>query len=138
MLTGSMFGGACISATRTALAHSMSYPLTASLGVPHGLACSYTLPALLDYNAGADDGRIVQAAALAGYSSISELAGRLRRLFEDAGVKELIHQYGMNQQSIIALKGEMFTPNRAGNNLRPANEEQVKEILLTTLRDYIE
>lgn len=34
--------------TQTALAHAISYPITMRFGVPHGLACSFTLPILLD------------------------------------------------------------------------------------------
>lgn len=48
--TASMLAGLAISQTRTAIAHSISYPLTSRFGVPHGLACSYTLPKLLKEN----------------------------------------------------------------------------------------
>ncbi|GAB0173537.1 hypothetical protein NHP164001_15570 [Helicobacter trogontum] len=34
--------------TQTALAHAISYPITMQCGVPHGLACSFSLPVLLD------------------------------------------------------------------------------------------
>ena len=40
--------GLAISQTRTAIAHAISYPLTLKYGVPHGLACSYTIPAIID------------------------------------------------------------------------------------------
>ena len=39
----SLFAGIAISQTRTAIAHSISYPLTSHFNVPHGLACSFTL-----------------------------------------------------------------------------------------------
>ena len=39
----STIAGISISKTKTALAHSVSYPLTLNLGIPHGLACSFTL-----------------------------------------------------------------------------------------------
>ncbi len=44
----SVLAGVAISQTRTAVAHSISYPLTVRFGVPHGLACSFTLPNLID------------------------------------------------------------------------------------------
>ena len=47
LLSGSLLAGLAISSTRTALAHSISYPLTAEMGLPHGVACSVTLPELL-------------------------------------------------------------------------------------------
>ena len=43
---GSLYGGLAISESRTAIAHSISYPLTLQFGVPHGLACSFTLNAI--------------------------------------------------------------------------------------------
>ena len=45
----SLLGGMAINESRTALAHSISYPLTLAFGVPHGLACSFTLPAIWDH-----------------------------------------------------------------------------------------
>lgn len=47
MQQASLLAGLAISQTRTALAHSISYPLTAHFGVPHGLACSFTLPSIV-------------------------------------------------------------------------------------------
>ena len=39
--------GLAFSNTRTALAHSISYEMTLRHGLPHGLACSFTLPLVL-------------------------------------------------------------------------------------------
>jgi alcohol dehydrogenase len=36
--------GMAFSQTKTALAHALSYDITLSLGVPHGIACSFSLP----------------------------------------------------------------------------------------------
>lgn len=40
----SLQAGMAFSQTRTALAHALSYDLTARLGIPHGLACALWLP----------------------------------------------------------------------------------------------
>jgi phosphonate metabolism-associated iron-containing alcohol dehydrogenase len=42
-----LLAGLAFSNTRTALAHSLSYPLTLRHAVPHGLACSFTLPMVM-------------------------------------------------------------------------------------------
>lgn len=43
---GALLAGRAISINRTAIAHSISYSLTAYLGVPHGLACSFMIPTI--------------------------------------------------------------------------------------------
>ncbi len=44
--------GLASSNTRTALAHELSYPITLHHGVPHGIACSFSLPLVLRAVAG--------------------------------------------------------------------------------------
>ena len=51
----SLFAGLAFSNTRTAIAHSVSYPITLKYKVPHGLACSFSLPMVLASVIGEDD-----------------------------------------------------------------------------------
>jgi phosphonate metabolism-associated iron-containing alcohol dehydrogenase len=44
MSRSALMAGLAFSQTRTALAHALSYPLTAEQSVPHGLACAVWLP----------------------------------------------------------------------------------------------
>lgn len=44
----SVFAGLAFSNTQTAIAHALSYPITMKKNIPHGIACSFTLPFLLD------------------------------------------------------------------------------------------
>lgn len=48
MAEASLAAGLAFSGTRTAIAHSISYPVTLRHGVQHGIACSFTLPMILD------------------------------------------------------------------------------------------
>lgn len=48
MAKASLAAGLAFSGTRTAIAHSISYPVTLRHGVQHGIACSFTLPMILD------------------------------------------------------------------------------------------
>ncbi len=48
IILASIYAGLAFSNTQTALAHAISYPITMKLGIPHGLACSFTIPILLD------------------------------------------------------------------------------------------
>jgi len=43
-----LYAGLAFSNTQTAIAHGMSYYITAHKNIPHGIACSFTLPMLID------------------------------------------------------------------------------------------
>jgi alcohol dehydrogenase len=47
MAQAATMAGLAFSNTRTALAHSLSYPVTLHHGIPHGIACSFTLPGVM-------------------------------------------------------------------------------------------
>jgi alcohol dehydrogenase class IV len=49
-----MFAGLAFSNTKTAISHSISYPITLKYKVPHGIACSFTLPIILKSVQGLD------------------------------------------------------------------------------------
>jgi phosphonate metabolism-associated iron-containing alcohol dehydrogenase len=47
MAMAAMFAGLAFSNTKTAVSHSLSYPITLKHGVQHGIACSFSLPMVL-------------------------------------------------------------------------------------------
>ena len=47
MALAALKAGLAFSNTKTALAHSISYEMTLRFGLPHGIACSFTLPMVL-------------------------------------------------------------------------------------------
>ncbi len=49
LLLASNLAGQAINTTRTSIAHAISYEYTIKLGVPHGLACSFTIPKIHNY-----------------------------------------------------------------------------------------
>lgn len=129
MMEASLFAGLAISVTRTALAHSMSYPLTARHGIPHGLACSFTLPALLEYNLAVDDGRLATLAEGLGFRDGLELRGALVELLVELGVAERLRSYLPEPEDALALVSKMFSPGRADNNIRSASAGDLTGIL---------
>ena len=54
MAMGATRAGLAFSATRTAIAHNISYPLTIEQGVAHGIACSFSLPEVMEAAIGVD------------------------------------------------------------------------------------
>ncbi|MDQ2069903.1 phosphonoacetaldehyde reductase [Natronospira bacteriovora] len=133
MMQASLLAGLAISQTRTALAHSISYPLTTRFELPHGFACSFTLPALMRFNAASDDGRLLDLARAIGFDSIDAFSGALERLFDELDVGHFLRRYIPSPDAALALSEQMFTPGRADNNLRAATQEDVVQILRDSL-----
>lgn len=132
--------GLCISRTRTALAHSVSYPLTAHLGTPHGLACSFTLPELWAFNLAANDGRMENLAkALAPDSPEPgrEAGFRLEQFLDGLGFAYELRKTVPSADAVLALEAEMITPGRADNNLRPLAPGDLRGILERSLARWI-
>jgi len=133
MMQASLLAGLAISQTRTALAHSISYPLTTKFNLPHGIACSFTLPALMRFNAAADDGRLQDLARAVGHVDIQEFSVRLSALFAELQVGEFFRRYVPDPEAAMGLVGEMITPGRADNNLRIVSAVELAELLGTAL-----
>ena len=132
MMQASLFAGLAISRTRTALAHSISYPLTAYFGMPHGLACGFALPAILRKNCEADGGRFEHLAKSLGLQSVPELYQTLTKFLQDLRVPEMVNQYlretGMSYM-IAELAPQMLSSERSRNNLVTLTVDQIRDIL---------
>lgn len=91
MARASLFAGLAFSNTKTAISHSLSYPITLKHDVPHGIACSFSLPIVIE--------------------SVKDIGGlceaSLRRVFDD----NLEHA----SRNVAALLG------RFGVSVRPAD-----------------
>ena len=133
MMEASLLAGLAISQTRTALAHSISYPLTARFDVPHGIACSFTLPALADFNSVVDDGRLHDLARALGFNDMAGLADGLRTLFQRVDILRSLRACIPDMDVIVGLAGEMITPGRADNNLRTVSDADMERLLAEIL-----
>ncbi len=125
---GALLGGLAISCTATALAHSISYPLTSTFGMPHGLACSFTLPEMLEFNYPAAPDRMNPIVNALELSKEESPADALRRLFDHWGVRSHARRY-MSAESAATIKDRLLTPGRADNNVRPATHDDALNIV---------
>lgn len=115
MALAALKAGMAFSNTKTALAHSISYEMTLRFGLPHGIACSFTLPMVLGRATGIDPGRDAVLAAIFD----GELAGapqRLAKFLESVGVKTDFEAYGVTEddwrrmvtQALDGVRGRNF------------------------------
>jgi alcohol dehydrogenase len=132
MSEAALLSGLAISRTRTALAHSMSYPITAQMGLPHGLACALVLPAVLAFNLETDDGRLAEVATQVGLGSPEVMVDRILELYADLGVADAIRPTVRDIAALRAFVPEMLTAGRADNNIRRADQDDVAAILTAT------
>lgn len=119
----STLAGLAISQSRSALAHSMSYPLTSHYGVPHGLACSFTLPAIID---------LVTARNLWQGEEDATLALRAAVFIRNLRLQSHVLEY-CSEEEVLALAGEMFAPGRVENFIVPITSADVVAILQESL-----
>lgn len=128
LMEASLFAGLAISHTRTALCHSMSYPLTIHYGIPHGLACGFTMPSVLEYNKACDDGRLADLADYLDAGGVDDLVNLLCQLFAQLELRKHLRAFGLPEQLPDGLYAEMVTPGRSDNNLRPVSAAAIRGV----------
>ena len=129
MLGASLAAGLAMSNTRTAVAHSMSYPLTSILGVPHGIACSVTLPEVLQLVADSRPDRAGLIIAALGADDATSAAAVLHRLYGRIGADEQFRRHVPDVRSLAAVEPRLVTPGRADNLIVPFDETTAIDLL---------
>lgn len=94
--------GMAFSNTKTALAHSISYEMTLRHGLPHGIACSFTLPLVLGLAWGQDASRDRALQRVFG-NDLSAAQTRLRRFLHSLGVKTEFADYGVTAEEARSI-----------------------------------
>ena len=134
MMEASLLAGLAISATRTAIAHSISYPLTAHFGVPHGLACSFSLPEIIRFNTSGHHTRMSEIAEAVGMKSPEVLEREVEGLLLALEVGPRLTGHGFDAGELARLGPEMLTPGRADNNLRAVSVDEAVSIAQNSWR----
>ena len=108
-----MYAGFAFSNTQTAIAHAMSYYITTHKNIDHGIACSFTLPMLIDNVIGQYD--FIDDALQEIFGELS--SSKLRRLLNELNVSTNFKDYGIDDKDLERLKVSLKNSQRAGNSL---------------------
>ncbi|MFH2108509.1 MAG: phosphonoacetaldehyde reductase [Chrysiogenia bacterium] len=132
LLRASLFAGLAFSNTKTAAAHSISYPLTLRFGIPHGIACSMPLLPLWNINAPQIPAKANRMRILLDGTDVAESLGRMQR-FVASRMPFSLSAYGVGPADLDALVRESFTKGRMDNNIVALKKADVRAILKTIL-----
>jgi alcohol dehydrogenase len=124
LLEACVYAGLAFSNTKTAAAHSISYPLTAYFDVPHGLACSFSLPALLSKVKDMIPEKIETIIKLGDYDNVDELMTTLTSICDIR-----LSEFGMTESDVDAIVEESNTKGRMDNYLTPLSRVEIAAIL---------
>jgi|694.fasta_scaffold136397_2 phosphonate metabolism-associated iron-containing alcohol dehydrogenase len=125
----SLYAGICIGQTKTSICHSISYPLTANFGIPHGLACAFTMSAVINYINKINNNFFEKLANKLKVNSVKILESKIIKLFYDLKIKEKNKSYIKNKKKLFSLKKYMQTPGRFDNFIYPINKNFLEFIL---------
>lgn len=113
MMKACMYAGLAFSNTQTAAAHAMSYYVTAYKGIVHGVACSFTLPILMDNVIG--EYKFIDEAMMEIFGDLS--SSKIRALLIDLGVAIDFSDYGINPKELEEIKNKIKQNPRLKNSL---------------------
>ena len=120
MALAALKAGMAFSNTRTALAHSISYEMTLRHGLPHGIACSFPLPMVLQRAIGAraDRDAVIERAL----GPLDAAPRRLTAFIEGLGVKTRFADYGVSDGEAEAMVAHALTGARGKNFIGQGHE----------------
>ncbi|SVE08333.1 uncharacterized protein METZ01_LOCUS461187, partial [marine metagenome] len=128
LLKASNLAGLAFSNTKTAAAHSISYPLTINYGIPHGIASSLALLPLLRINMTAIEEELDLIRKKLELNDIYDLEN-LIRIIPDTLQKFNLESWGVNKDHLGELVEQSFTKGRMDNNIVNLSERDVYNIL---------
>jgi len=119
-----------ISNTQTAAAHAISYPLTLTRGIPHGIAASMVLLPLLKRNQNIIRPILKEIISKIGLIDVDELFSTIKNIPQSI-LGFSLSSWGIEKEDIVKdILPRCFTKERMQNNIVTLEIADVKEILL--------
>ena len=124
LLRASNLAGLAFSNTKTAAAHSMSYPLTISYDIPHGIACSMPIIPLLKINEKAIKAQLNTLFNKIGIANLSELEKLILNIPKNI-VGFTLKDWQVNEKHLGDITERSFTKSRMANNIIDLNNDDI-------------
>ena len=108
-----MYAGLAFSNTQTAIAHAISYYITSHKGIGHGIACSFTLPMLIDNIIGKYE--FIDEALVEIFGELSSI--KIRDTFKKLNISTKFNDYDISNKELKELELSLKNNQRAANSL---------------------
>ncbi len=125
MSEASLFAGYAISQTRTSICHSISYPLTLKYGMPHGLACAFSMLEVYKYNEKYLKNDITEIKQTLNENPFDVL----QDIFLQYDLKRHFREYLPDRKNFINSLEDFITSGRFENNIQKCSQEDLVKIL---------
>lgn len=141
MLLGQMLAGFAFGNASVALVHSMSRPLGAHFGIPHGTANAMLLAPVMAYNRPACPKKLARIAQALG-EPVDGLSLRdasfaavesLEALFEETGLPGRLSEFGVTEDALPQMAKDAFASGSTNNNPRVPTVEDITDIYTSIL-----
>jgi alcohol dehydrogenase class IV len=139
---GSYWAGRAINISKTTLSHSISYPITAHFGIPHGIAVFLTLPEVAEMNFHTTEAtkqdtieleKVRDAFSLIfslyGAADVVGLKERLKEVMVWLKIKSRLRDYGIARSDLSFIASRALTKGRSDNNPRRFTESEILNLL---------
>ena len=129
---GSLLAGLAFSNTRTTACHSISYPLTLTYGIDHGIAAALTLSKVMRANAHhiPEVRKLYQAYGADSPDNVEDI---ISAVFQKYKIPSRLRDYKITEKNIEAIAGNAFTKGRMDNNPAALDKADVSGILHSIL-----
>ena len=127
LLRASNLAGLAFSNTKTAAAHSISYPLTFSYDIPHGIACSLPIIPLLRLNKEAIEDEINKLLSFVNIN-YEELEKQILDIPKNV-IDFKLSKWGIKSEDIDEIVERSFTKSRISNNVIELSKKDVHQLL---------
>lgn len=121
----SLFAGLAISQTRTSICHSISYPLTLKYGMPHGIACAFSMRQVYEFNAAL----ITEDLRAIAFNLDQDPYVVLEAIFDRYGLNDYFAKALPDKNTFVSSIDDFITQGRFENNVRVCDSADLVNII---------
>ena len=121
----SLFAGIAISQTRTSICHSISYPLTLKYGIPHGMACAFSMLEVYKFN----EAFIKDDIEIIAFNLKKDPYEVLENIYSQYGLNGIFADALPNDSVFADSVEDFITEGRFENNIRNCNRSDLINII---------